>query len=191
MRAAATAVGRGEGHDGAMSLAVCLLFDREADRVIRGVWARLESEGVPTLLTHTHGQHHAHLSYAVALEWDLDRVRDAVVALGDQGGFALDFQGMLAFNRGRAALAASVSAQVAFRQERVASAVAATRAEVHRHYLRGTWMPHVSLATRAKGSQLPLVARAVSDALPLRAQVVRAALINSGTGESWSLPTIP
>lgn len=174
-----------------MSLAVCLLFDRQADRVIRGIWARLESEGVPTLLTHTHGQHHSHLSYAVALEWDLDRVREAVGALGDRGGFAIDFQGMLAFNRGRAALAASVSAEIALRQERVAEAVATTGAELHRHYLRGTWVPHVSLATRAKGSQLPLVARAVSDALPLRAQVVEAALINSGTGQVWRLPTIP
>ena len=181
----------GRRDDGCMSLAVCLLFDRQGDRVIREVWARLESEGVPTLLTHTHGQHRPHLSYAVALQWDLDRVLEAVAALGDAGGFALDFQGMLAFNRGRAALAASVTAEVAYRQERVAAAVAATGAELHHHYERGSWVPHVSLATRAKEAQLPAVARAVSDALPLRVRVIRADLINSGTGESWQLPVIP
>lgn len=174
-----------------MSLAVCLLFDREGDRVIREIWARLEREGVPTLLTHTHGRHRPHLSYAVALQWDLAGVLEAVSALGDAGGFALDFQGMLAFNRGRAALAAAVTADVASRQERVAAAVAATGAELHHHYERGSWVPHVSLATRATQAQLPAVARAVSDALPLRVRVIRADLINSGTGQSWPLSVIP
>lgn len=174
-----------------MSLAVCLLFDREGDRVIREIWARLEEEGVSTLLSHTHGRHRPHLSYAVLLDWDLARVREAVEALPDRGGFSLDLQGMVAFTRGRAALAASVTADVARRQEEVAAAVSATGGELHRHYRRGAWVPHVSLATRAKEAQLPLVARAVSDALPLRVQVVRAELINSGTGESWPLSVIP
>ncbi|SDB82787.1 2'-5' RNA ligase superfamily protein [Raineyella antarctica] len=174
-----------------MSLAVCLLFDREGDRVIREIWARLESDGIPTLLTHTHRRHRPHLSYVVALRWDLAQVREALEALPAAGGFPLDFQGMLAFNRGRAALAASVTADVARRQEQVAEAVAGTGAELHHHYQRGSWLPHVSLATRAKESQLPLVARAVSDALPLRVRVVRAELINSGTGESWPISLIP
>jgi 2'-5' RNA ligase len=127
----------------------------------------------------------------VALRWDLARVREAVEALPDGGGFPLDFQGMVAFSRGRAALAASVTAAVSARQEAVAAAVAAAGAEVHRHYRSGAWVPHASLATRAKEAQLPLVARAVSDALPLRVRVVRAELINSGTGESWPISHIP
>jgi len=52
-----------------MALAVCVLFDRAGDRAIRELWERLEAEGVPTLLSLTHGHHRAHLSYAVALEW--------------------------------------------------------------------------------------------------------------------------
>lgn len=58
---------------GSMSLAVCLLFDREGDRAVREIWARLEADGVPTLLSHTHRRHRPHLSYVVALDWDLDR----------------------------------------------------------------------------------------------------------------------
>jgi len=174
-----------------MSLAVCLLFDREGDRVIREIWTRLEGEGVSTLLTHTHGHHLPHLSYAVAVRWELTRVRERIGALPDAGGFPVEFHGMLAFSRGRAALAASVTADVAGRQEAVAAAVTGAGADLHRHYARGAWVPHVSLATRAKEAQLPLVARAVSDTLPLTVQVVGAALIDSGTGERWPLGTIP
>lgn len=57
--------------------AVCLLFDRRGERLIRELWSRLEEEGTPTLQTHTHGRHHPHLSYAVLLAWDLDDVRRA------------------------------------------------------------------------------------------------------------------
>lgn len=174
-----------------MSLAVCLLFDHEGDRAVRGIWTRLEAGGVPTLLTHTHGQHLPHLSYAVAVQWDLEAVQERVAALPDGGPFPLEFHGMLAFSRGRAALAASVTAEVARRQEAVAAAVAGAGAVLHRHYTLGSWVPHVSLATRAKEAQLPLVARAVSDALPLTVSVVRAALIDSGTGQHWPLDRIP
>lgn len=174
-----------------MSLAVCLLFAPEGDRAVREIWARLEREGVPTLLTHTHRRHLPHLSYAVAVRWELETVLERVAALPDGGPFPLEFHGMLAFSRGRAALAASVTAGVARRQELVTAVVAGAGADLHRHYIRGSWVPHVSLATRAKEAQLPLVARAVSDALPLTVTVVRAALIDSGTGERWPLDRIP
>src|SRR5690625_5116434 len=180
-----------DGHDGAMSLAVCLLFDPDAERAIRDLWSRLEDHGIPTLLSHTHGHHHAHLSYAVALEWDLARVQEAIEGLGDRGGFSIDVQGMLAFTRGRAALAVSVTADVVRRQEQVVSALTRTGATVHRHYLPGAWMPHISLVTTKATGQLPLIARTVSAVLPLRAQVVAAALIDSSTGESSPLLTIP
>ena len=54
-----------------MALAVCLLFDRRTDRLVRQLWERLEAQGVATLLTHTHGRHHPHLSYAVLRDGDL------------------------------------------------------------------------------------------------------------------------
>ncbi|HLS33357.1 MAG TPA: 2'-5' RNA ligase family protein, partial [Brevibacterium sp.] len=91
----------------------------------------------------------------------------------------------------RAALAVSVTADVVRRQEQVVSALTRTGATVHRHYLPGAWMPHISLVTAGATGQLPLIARTVSAVLPLRAQVVAAALIDSSTGESSPLPTIP
>ena len=50
---------------------------------------------------------------------------------------------------------------------------------------------HVSVATRAQGSQLATVAKAIADTLPLTLQVDRAALIDSSTGETWPLEHVP
>ena len=56
----------------------CLLFDRRTDRLVRQLWERLEAQGVATLLTHTHGRHHPHLSYAVLRDGDPDTVLAAL-----------------------------------------------------------------------------------------------------------------
>ena len=174
-----------------MALAVCLLFDARSERLVRGLWTRLEAEGVRTLESHTHRRHHPHLSYAVLRTWDLPRVRAALTGLPDGGRFPLSIHGTLAFPRGRAALAPSFSADVGARQEAVVGAVVGTGAELHRNYAPGAWVPHVSVATRAQGSQLATVVKAIADTLPLTLQVDRAALIDSATGETWPLEHVP
>lgn len=174
-----------------MALAVCLLFDRRGDLLVRNLWARLESEGIRTLNSHTHGRHRPHLSYAVLLEWDLDRVVEALSALPDGGPFELSFQGAQVFPRGRVALAPAVPADVVLRQEAVARALVPTGAVLHRHYRPGHWVPHVSVATRAVAADLATVVTAVSDTVPMTARVERAALVDSSTGVLWPLPTIP
>lgn len=174
-----------------MALAVCLLFDRRADRLVRELWARLERTGVRTLQSHTHGNHRPHLSYAVLLSWDLPRVRAALEQLQDGGRFTVDCHGTVLFPRGRAALAPALSAETVCRQQRVARALTGTGAVLHRHYEPGSWVPHVSVATGATGAQLPLVARAVSDVLPLPLPVTGAAVVDSGTGAMWPLSRIP
>jgi len=174
-----------------VALAVCLLFDRRADLLLRELWARLEDQGVRTLQSHTHGHHHPHLSYSVLLEWDLDRVIEALAGLPDAGGFELTTHGCVVFPRGRVALAPSLPAEVAVRQEGVTRTLAATGAQVHRHYQPGQWVPHVSLATRANGASMPVVVKAVADALPLTLRVDRAALVDSATGDQWPLTGIP
>lgn len=173
-----------------MALAVCLLLDARSDLLVRELWGRLEAVGVRTLQSHTHGRHHPHLSYVVMLEWDLDLVRERLAALPDRGPVDLSVHGTVTFPRGRAALAPSITAAVAVRQEAVSTALASVGV-VHRHYQPGMWVPHVSLATSANGATLPTVVKAVADVLPLTLRVDRAALIDSGTGQQWRLPSIP
>ena len=174
-----------------MALAVCLLFDARSDLLMRALWSRLEDAGVSTLATHTHGRHYPHLSYAVLRSWDVERVQEALAALPAAEPFMMSFHGTLAFPRGRAALAPAITADVAVRQWRIVTTLQATGAELHRNYVAGRWVPHVSVATRAPGAELATVVKAIADVLPLTVRVDRAALIDSATGQTWRLPHIP
>lgn len=174
-----------------MALAVCLLFDSRSDRLVRQLWSRLEEYGVGTLASHTHGIHRPHLSYVVLRDWDLERVLKAVTALPDNGPVVGSCQGALLFPRGRVALAPALSADVVARQERVVAAVQEAGAELHRHYLPGRWVPHVSVATRATSAQLGPTSTAIADVLPLELRADRAALIDSSTGRMWPLSNMP
>jgi 2'-5' RNA ligase len=174
-----------------VALAVCLLFDSRSERAIRALWDQLESLGVPTLRSHTHGRHVPHVSYAVLRTWDLVTVTDALAQLDAGEPVALSFDGLGLFRRGRAWLLAGVAADLAARQERVVSAVTCTGAELHKHYVPGRWLPHCSLAPRATLAQLPILAASVYDVLPLSARLNRAALIDSSTGDMWPLATLP
>jgi hypothetical protein len=171
-----------------MALAVCLLFDAPGERLIRRLWARLEERGVPTLLTHTHRRHRAHLSLAVARSWDLESLAAALNGIPLAEPRAVSFPGVVAFTRGRAALAAGVDAGLARTQQSVAEAVLHSGADLHHNYLPGRWVPHVSLSTGGTADRLPLISAVVNDALPLTVAVAGAALIDSGTGRLWPWP---
>lgn len=174
-----------------MALAVCLLFDDKADRALRALWTRLELLGVPTLHSHTHGHHAPHLSLAVLREYHVEAVLAAVSALPEAAPTTLHFDAVGLFRRGRCWLVPAVSSELAARQERVVRAVAGTGADLHRHYRPGLWVPHCTVAPRLRLEQLPTLASAVYDVLPMEANADRAALIDSSTGERWPLPHCP
>jgi 2'-5' RNA ligase len=173
-----------------MALAVCLLFDRRAERLVRDLWGRVEALGVMTLASHTHGRHHPHLSLAVLRSWDLDAVRSALEELPSGEPITVSCHGSLVFPRGRVALAPSADADLVVRQERVVRALATTGADLHRNYSPGRWVPHISVATRTPAERLSAVTTTVADAVPIAVRLERAALIDSGTGETWPLATL-
>jgi hypothetical protein len=173
-----------------MALAVCLLFDDRADSVIRALWARLEREGIQTLATHTHGHHAPHLSYASLRTYDLEAVRTALSNLPAREPMTLHLDAFGTFRRSRCWLAPAVSAELAGRQAAVVDAVAATRADLHKHYVPGRWIPHVTLAPRLHLTDLATVASVVYDVLPITAVTERAVLIDTSTGERYPLPHV-
>ena len=170
---------------GRVALAVCLLFDRRSERAVRALWDRLERAGVPSLRSHTHGRHVPHVSYAVLRTWDLAAVSAAVAGLGPVAPVELTFDGVGLFRRGRAWLLAGAAAEFVARQERVVEAAIEAGADLHEHYRPGRWLPHCSVAPRASLAQLPVLAAAIYDVLPLAARLDRVALIDSATGEVW------
>jgi hypothetical protein len=174
-----------------MALAVCLRFDAHSEQVLRRLWQRLETDGVPTLLSHTHGRHVPHLSYAVLRSFDLEKVADAIDLLPDEGPMTLHFDAIGMFRRSRTWLVPAVTADIARRQERVVEAVESTGADLHRHYRPGVWVPHCTLAPRTTLERLPTVAAAVFDVLPLVTTADRATLIDTSTGLQHPLDTVP
>lgn len=173
-----------------MALAVCLLFDRRTEQRLVALWRALEERGVSTLLTHTHGRHVPHLSYAVLRRFEVEPVRQAVSALPAAAELTFTFDAVACFRRGRAALIPGVSGDLVDRQQRVAEAVTTAGAELHQHYRPGAWIPHCSLATRVRRAQLEEVAGVAYDVLPLAATADRLALVDSGTGERWPVDPV-
>lgn len=174
-----------------MALAICLLFDRPTERVLRQLWQRLEAKGVPTPATHTHGRHVPHLSLAVLRSWDLDKVRAAIEALPDAGPTNVQLDAVAAFRRGRMSLIPAVTSHLAARQERIVEALGASEDELHRHYVPGIWTPHVTVATRARLEQTPLVLEAAYEIVPLTGTITHAALVDAGTGTVHPLVIVP
>lgn len=174
-----------------MALAVCLLFDSRSDLTIRRLWLRLEDVGVPTLLSHTHGLHVPHLSYAVLRGVDLPAVREALERLPDSGPITLHFDAIGMFRRSRTWLVPAVTSDIARRQERVVEAVESTGADLHQHYRPGVWVPHCTLAPRTTLERLPVLAASVFEVLPVVATADRAALIDTSTGEQHALAVLP
>lgn len=171
-----------------VALSVCLLLDEPAERAVRGVWQRLETAGVPTLLSHTHGRHLPHLSLASLRTFSLDQVAHALAALPAAPDERVHFDGLGMFRRSRCWLLPAVTRDLLDRQARVVEALAGTGADLHRHYLPGSWLPHLTLAPRLHLADLPLVARTVFEVLPLAAGVSRAALVDTSNGQVSYLP---
>jgi 2'-5' RNA ligase len=171
-----------------MALSVCLLLDGRADRAVRHLWQRLEGEGVRTLQTHTHGRHLPHLTLAALRSYDLDQVRATLGALPARDEATVTFDGLGLFRRCRCWLLPAVTGELVARQDAVTGALLAVDADLHRNYLPGTWMPHLTLAPRMHLEQLPVVARSVFEVLPLTAVLPRAALVDTSNGEVHPLP---
>jgi hypothetical protein len=170
-----------------VTLAVCLLLDDRSDDVVRRLWRRLEDAGVPTLLSHTHGHHVPHLTWAALRSYDLDDVRASLEALPEGPPVALHLDAFGTFRRSRCWLAPAVTAPLVERQEAIVRALAETTADLHRHYRPGSWVPHLTLAPRLHLNDLATVAALVYDVLPIEAVGESTVLIDTSTGARYPI----
>ncbi len=170
-----------------MTLSVCLLLDRGSETRVRRLWDRLEQAGVRTLATHTHARHVPHLTFASLLSADLDRVVDALGRLPAQGPVEIRFDGLGMFPRSRCWLAPAVPGELLPRQAAAVETARACGAVVHRNYEPATWVPHLTLAPRLHLDDLPTVARVCFEVLPLTAELVSAAVIDTANGDTHPL----
>jgi 2'-5' RNA ligase len=165
-----------------MTLSVCVLLDRRADRAVRRLWTRLEELGVDTLLTHTHGHHVPHLTLASLRTWDLDDVDRALAELPPTPTGPVVFDGLGTFRRSRCWLLPAPTTALLQHQSAVVDAARRTGADLHRHYEPGTWIPHLTLAPRLHLQDLATVAKVVYDVLPITATLSALTLVDTSTG---------
>ncbi|MEU4363258.1 2'-5' RNA ligase family protein [Promicromonospora sp. NPDC023987] len=132
-----------------------------------------------------------HLSLAVLRSWDLEKVRAAVESLPDAGATTVQLDAVAAFRRGRMSLIPAVSSRLAARQERLVEALDPSEDDLHKHYVPGTWTPHVTVATRVRLEQTPLVLEAAYEIVPLTATMTHAALVDAGIGAVHPLSVVP
>jgi len=170
-----------------VSLAVCLLLDDRSDATVRRLWRALEDVGVPTLLTHTHGRHVPHLTWASLRSYDVEDVRASLRSLTASPPIDLRLDAFGTFRRSRCWLAPAVTAPLVERQAAVVAAVAETGADLHRHYAPGSWVPHLTLAPRLHLGDLATVAALVYDVLPIVATGETTVLIDTSTGTRYPL----
>lgn len=164
------------------SLSVCLLLDEPAEQAVRRLWRQLAEDGLPSLTGHTHGRHVPHVTLAALRDSSWEQVRDALLPLPDTPQQTVTFQAFGSFTRSRCSLVPAPSTQLLDRHERVVTALRDAGIHVHRHYLPGAWLPHLTVATRTTVESLPRVARRVYEVLPLTAVLERAAVVDTTAG---------
>lgn len=167
-------------------LSVCLLLDERAERAVRGLWGRLEGDGVRTLASYTHSRHVPHLTLASLGGSDVDAVSRVLADLPTALPIHVGLHALGIFTRSRCWLLPSASAELIRLHECVAEALGEA---VHRHYRPGAWQPHVTVAPRMPVELLPVVASRVYEVVPLAASLTRMVLVDTGTGDLHDVPT--
>lgn len=171
-----------------MALSLCLLLDETADQAVRRLWRQLEDDGLPSLPSHTHGRHVPHVTLAALTSARWEELREIVPVLPVAAPEPVVFQALGAFTRSRCSMVPAVSAGLLQHHEQVVTELTAAGLEVHRHYVPGAWVPHLTVATRTSVDALPRIARRVYEVLPLVATLERTAVVDTSTGELYPLP---
>ncbi|GAA3903852.1 2'-5' RNA ligase family protein [Actinoplanes auranticolor] len=119
-----------------------LTVDDALDAQVRSVWQRLHAAGLPSLATHRHPTNRPHLTLAAA-----DRLTPEVT--GALAGLPVEavLDGLIFFER---AVVWRVMATDALRDLQAEVWRALTGTERNPQHAPGSWVPHVSLALRAR-----------------------------------------
>jgi 2'-5' RNA ligase len=175
---------------GTMGHAVELLFDPATEAAIKGLWARLETVGVPSLASRTHRRHRPHISLSVAERIDtgqLQYARDCLTA----AYLDVTLYAPAVFPR-PGVLYLSVVPTLALLQlhEEVHAALGASIVAPRDGYAVGAWMPHCTLAQDLTRTQLVHGIDLVCDQPPVTAHVTSAGLLDTTTGKVLPIATL-
>jgi 2'-5' RNA ligase len=159
-------------------------FDDDADRAVRGLWARLEQAKVPSLATRTHGRHRPHVTFALAgsipagvrdaLRTDLRRLSIPRLWLSTLGVFS-SVENVLV-------LAAVVDTELLAVHSAVHDVLAGRVRSPSAYHLPGSWVAHCTLAQGIEHPQVVAGFAALHPVEPIRATVTEVAVVDTHTG---------
>jgi 2'-5' RNA ligase len=175
---------------GAMGHAIELLFDPTTEAAIKGVWAQLETAGVPSLASWTHRRHRPHISLSVAGRIDtsqLQGVRDCLAATH----LDVTLYSPAVFPRPGVLYLSVVPTLALLRlHEEVHAALRDAMVAPRDGYSVGAWVPHCTLAHDLTRAQLARGIDLLHDQAPITAHVSDAGLLDTTTGEVLPLAAL-
>jgi 2'-5' RNA ligase len=173
-----------------MGHAVELLFDPTTEAAIKGVWARLETAGVPSLASRTHRRHRPHISLSVAERIDtaqLQRARDCLTATH----LDVTLYAPAVFPHPGVLYLSVVPTLALLRlHEEVHAALRDSMVGPRDGYSVGGWMPHCTLAQDLTRAQLMRGIDLLHDQPVITAHANSAGLLDTTTGEVLPLATL-
>ncbi|AGL18762.1 2'-5' RNA ligase family protein [Actinoplanes sp. N902-109] len=164
-----------------MVAALELYLDGDATRRIRALWRALEAEGIPTMGS-LDVRHRPHVSLAASRRLAPEAVAGALdgMAVGRGLSVDMDFVGQFV---GRVLWLGVVPAVGLLEHHRaVHERLTAKGVEVWEHYGPGRWVPHCTVSLRVPNPHMGAAVRRCLEMLPVRAQVVGAAVTDHANG---------
>jgi hypothetical protein len=161
--------------------------DITTSRVIRDLWDELETEGVPSMATHTHKLHKPHVSLIVAEHLPVNASLQAVGPVPTEP-IRLLIEAAGVFPGGFLFLACVANVEMLDEQRRVHRAVQPLAVDPWPHFDPGTWTPHVTAGWTLTQRQLAEALPIVLDRLPIEGWLDHGGVEDGSTGEHWASP---
>jgi 2'-5' RNA ligase len=173
-----------------MGHAVELLFDPTTEAALKGLWARLETAGVPSLASRTHRRHRPHISLSVAERIDAAQLQGARDLLATTH-LDVTLYAPAVFPRPGVLYLSVVPTLALLRlHQEVHAALRDGMVAPRDGYSVGAWMPHCTLAQDLTRAQLVRGIDLLHDQPVIAAHISSAGLLDTTTGEVLPLATL-
>jgi hypothetical protein len=165
---------------------VVLWPDFAAASAIQRLWETLESNGTPTLLSHTHGGHRPHLSLFVAEELPTDETLAALHPVPTDP-IPLHLENAGIFPQGVLFLSCTPSVLMLDEQARVCEVARPLSTGAWPFYEIGRWIPHVTVSMSLTPEDAARALSIIADALPIHGTLDRGGVEDGTTGDHWTV----
>ncbi|GAA0510688.1 2'-5' RNA ligase [Saccharopolyspora subtropica] len=168
-----------------MAHALDFFFDDAADAAVRALWRRLDTAGVPSVASRTHGRHRPHVTLAVAgtIPAAARRSLRGELELLSIPDLWLHTLGTVPGEERMLLLGAVVDTELLAVHSAVHDALAGRVRNPSAYYFPGAWIPHCALAQGVSADQLAAGFRALQPVEPVRASISEIGITDTRTGE--------